>query len=161
MEFFKTYKTGGGFTTFKFSEGEYLDYSLTMLLFAIAFGIVFSVFISPILLVLRIVAREDDDSWVFSVIGIITCVYVLIDIHYCWLYSVILRAFHIVETDNLSALSLAYICGHLWVLIFKPKNFWGSAFVTAIVVFSLFLVFKAGAYGPQAPNQPVKQEILN
>lgn len=161
MEFFKTYKTGSGFTTFNFSEGEYLNYSITMLLLATIVGVVFSVFISPILLLLKIVAREDDDSWVFSVIGIITCIYVLIDIHYCWLYSVILRAFHIVETDNLSALSLAYICGHIWLLIFKPKNFWGSAFITAIVVLSLFLVFKAGEYGPQAPNHPVKRELIN
>ncbi len=161
MEFFKTFKTGSGFTTFKFSEGEYLNYSLTMILLAMAVGIIFSVFISPLLLILRIIARDDDDSWVFSVIGIITCIYILIDIHYCWLYSVILRAFHIVETDTLSALSLAYIGGHLWVLIFKPKNFWGSTCVTAIVVFCLFLTFKANSYGPQAPNTQIKQELLN
>lgn len=161
MEFFKSYQTNSGFTTFKFSEGEYLNYNITMWLFMCAIGVIFSIFISPILMLLRIIGRDDNDSWVFNIIGIVACLYTLLDIHKGWLYSVVLKGFDIVDISNLSALSLAYICGHLWLLIFPPRNLWGNILAVSIIVGSFFLVFKGSEFGPQGPKETVKQEMIN
>lgn len=158
MEFFKTYKTGGSFTTMKFSDAEFLNYNITMWLLGLAFSIILSVFISPILMVLRIVSNDEDDSWVFSFIGILASIYTLIDIHNGWLYSVILRSFNIIDTANLSALTLAYLFGHILLLIAPSRNVLPSLIKVLILVGSLFFIFKANEWGPKAPIKTTKIE---
>lgn len=158
MEFFKTYNTGkNGFTTIKFSSEEYLNYNIVMLLIYFFLGVVFSVIVSPILVILRLVSCEDNDSRVFSLIGALVSIYLLVDIHYGWILSSLIGAFNPMNIPFLFTTSLALLICHLFLLVYPVKRPWQAFFVTALIFVVSCLWIKTNDYAPKVKEKQVEQ----
>jgi hypothetical protein len=157
MKFFHTYKNWfGGWTTFEWSGEEQMNFELFILIIICVIGSIFASIASAIVILLRILSIEDDDSYKFNILGIVMSGVFLLDMHYHFIMYIVLTALTGGETVNtLFNLNVAYLAVHL-ALLFIPSATQMGALVKSLLVFIVVFLYCGTHYKYVAP--PIKIE---
>jgi len=160
MKFFHTYKNWfGGYTTFEWSGEEQMNFELFILIVICVVGSLFASIASAIVILLRILSIEDDDSYKFNILGIVMSGLFLLDIHFHFVINIVLTAMFGGDTVNtLFNLNVAYLAVHLALLIIPSATQMG-ALAKSLLVFLVVFLWMNGAneYVPE-PVKPETQE---